>query len=156
MRRPSFDEVYRDNVQQIYRYCLFRTNSREQAEDITSEVFVRYLDNSSKVFGSRIVPWLFRVAHNLCVDSRASVAMQAKVVGALDVPNTQPAVWTDPSVWQALRKLPAEQQQAIFFHAVEDRTFKEIARLTGRTQSAVKMSYYRGAQALAAELRERA
>jgi RNA polymerase sigma-70 factor (ECF subfamily) len=155
MRHPGFDEVYRDNVQQVYRYCLFRTNSREQAEDITSEVFLRYLHNSSKVFGSRTAPWLFRVAHNLCADTHARVALHAKAVGSLDVPLSESPAWTDPSVWQALRKLPVEQQQALFFKAVEDRTFKEIARLTGRTQSAVKMSYYRGARALAAELRER-
>lgn len=156
MRHPDFDEVYRSNVQQVYRYCLFRTNSREQAEDLTSEVFVRYLQNSSKVFGPRVVPWLFRVAHNLCADTRAQAVRHAKAVGALDVPLVEAPVWIDPSVWEAMRKLPAEQQQALFFKAVEDRTFKEIARITGRTQSAVKMSYYRGAKALAAELRERA
>jgi RNA polymerase sigma-70 factor (ECF subfamily) len=154
MAHPDFDEVYRTNVQPIYRYCLFRTNSREQAEDLTAEVFVRYLQNSSTVLGSRIVPWLFRVAHNLCADSWARAQMHAKAVGALDVPVAQALGWTDPTVWQALRKLPAEQQQAIFLHAVEDHTFKQIARLAGRTQSAVKMSYYRGVKALAAELRE--
>lgn len=154
MRHADFDEIYRANVQQVYRYCLFRTNSREQAEDLTAEVFTRYLQHSGTVFGSRVVPWLFRVAHNLCADSRARAVMHAKAVGALDVPVSEAPVWFDPSVWQAMRKLPAEQQQALFFKAVEDRTFKEIARLTGRSQSAVKMSYYRGAKALAAELRE--
>lgn len=155
MRHADFDEIYRANVQQVYRYCLFRTNSREQAEDLTAEVFLRYLQNSATVFGARIVPWLFRVAHNLCADSRAREVRHAKAVGALDVPLAEPAVWIDPSVWYAMRRLPAEQQQALFFKAVEDRTFKEIAKLTGRTQSAVKMSYYRGAKALAAELREK-
>lgn len=154
MPQPGFDELYREHVQQVYRYCLFRTNSRQQAEDLTSEVFLRYLQNSSKVFGPRVVPWLFRVAHNLCADSRQRDALHAKAAVAVAVPEAQEPVWNDPSVWQALKKLPAEQQQALFFKAVEDRTFKEIAKLTGRTQSAVKMSYYRGAQALAAELRE--
>jgi len=154
MAHPDFDEVYRTNVQPIYRYCLFRTNSREQAEDLTAEVFVRYLQNSSSVRGPRVVPWLFRVAHNLCADSWQRAKVHAKAVGALDVSYSDTLAWTDPTVWQALRTLPAEQQQALFLHAVEDRTFKEIARLTGRTQSAVKMSYYRGAKALAAELRE--
>ncbi|MBI5232423.1 MAG: sigma-70 family RNA polymerase sigma factor [Coriobacteriales bacterium] len=154
MRHADFDEIYRTNVQQLYRYCLFRTNSREQAEDLTAEVFVRYLQNSTKVFGPRVVPWLFRVAHNLCADSRAREVMHAKAVGALDVRVAEEPAWIDPSVWRAMRKLPAEQQQALFFKAVEDLTFKQIAKLTGRTQSAVKMSYYRGAQALAAELRE--
>ena len=37
------DDAYRKHVDRIYRYCLFRTNSFSDAEDIVSETFIRFL-----------------------------------------------------------------------------------------------------------------
>jgi RNA polymerase sigma-70 factor, ECF subfamily len=152
MPRPEFDEVYRANVQPIYRYCLFRTNDPHDAEDLTEEVFVRYLQHAATVRGARVVPWLYRVAHNLCVDAHERMRVHARAVNGMEVRVSEPAPWHDPAVWQALRTLAAEQQQVLYLKAIEDRTFKEIARLTGRGESAVKMSYYRGAKTLADKL----
>lgn len=52
----------------IYRYCYFKVHSRETAEDITQEAFTRCLE----YYGHRGKEWdiryLYRIAHNLCVD----------------------------------------------------------------------------------------
>ncbi len=50
----------------IYRYCYFKLGSRETAEDITQETFLRFLE---KGYGERdALPYLYTIARNLCID----------------------------------------------------------------------------------------
>lgn len=50
----------------IYRYCYFRLHSRDRAEDITQETFLRYLRH----YGGRPdIRYLYTIAKNLCADS---------------------------------------------------------------------------------------
>lgn len=63
-KKANLDEQY----DKIYRYCYFKLHRRETAEDITQETFLRYL----KHYGNSKQEWdlryLYRIAHNLCVD----------------------------------------------------------------------------------------
>lgn len=63
-QKTDLEEQY----DRIYRYCYFKLHSRETAEDITQETFLRYLEH----YGDRGQEWdlryLYRIAHNLCVD----------------------------------------------------------------------------------------
>ena len=50
----------------IYRYCYFKLGSRETAEDITQETFLRFLERG---YGERdALPYLYTIARNLCID----------------------------------------------------------------------------------------
>ena len=51
----------------IYRYLYYRVNSKEEAEDLTSEVFVR-LVKSIKYQTGNFEAWLYRIAKNLLID----------------------------------------------------------------------------------------
>ncbi len=52
----------------IYRYCYFRLHDRQTAEDITQEAFLRYFEQEQSQAVERILPWLYTVARNLCMD----------------------------------------------------------------------------------------
>lgn len=53
---------------QIYRYCYFRLRDRQAAEDVTQEAFLRYFEQEQSQAVERILPWLYTVARNLCMD----------------------------------------------------------------------------------------
>jgi len=64
-----FEKVYRDESDAIFRFCLVRVSSREQALDITQETFLRLwqsLREGTKIENNRA--FLFTVAHRLVID----------------------------------------------------------------------------------------
>lgn len=150
----DFGEVYRRYVGPIYRYCLLRTNSRQDAEDLTAEVFARYLEKGAD-HRRLTASWLFKVAGNLCIDHhrRASrLKLLNKEISASSAEASPP--WRDPEVWRALANLRPIEQQVIFLKAIEDMSFKGIAAFLGKRENSVKALFYRGIEKLRKALEE--
>ncbi|MBE0446787.1 MAG: sigma-70 family RNA polymerase sigma factor [Actinobacteria bacterium] len=148
-------DVYRTHVERIYRYCLFRMNSDQDAEDITAEVFVRFLENYDKVEQDRILAWLFTVAGNLCIDRYRKATRLGHLEEQLEVAQGHfNSPWEDEEVWQALRSLNPKQQQVIYLKIVEDMSFKDVANFLSKKEGAVKMLFYRGIKGLRRILKE--
>ena len=59
-------EMYDIHAPRIFRYIYHRLGDQALAEDLTSEVFVRFL--CARVAPDNLAAFLFRVAHNLIVD----------------------------------------------------------------------------------------
>ena len=68
MIERRFIEAYQAHSARIYRYCLFRTGSRQEAEDLTAEVFRLLLETRRPPEDEILEPWLLRVARNLCIN----------------------------------------------------------------------------------------
>ena len=62
--------LYEEYYDKIARYVYVHINSKEEAEDIAGEVFLKALQslNSYRDQGIPMQGWLFRIAHNLTVD----------------------------------------------------------------------------------------
>lgn len=60
----DLDEQY----DKIYRYCYFKVHSRELAEDITQETFLRFLGNKTYSESGKSLRYLYTIARNLCTD----------------------------------------------------------------------------------------
>src|SRR4051794_36463461 len=70
LERSAFAALYRRYVDAIYRYAYHRLGTKEQAEDATSQIFLKALialpsHKSDRSFRS----WLFTIAHNVVTDS---------------------------------------------------------------------------------------
>ena len=63
----QFAPVYERYVDRIYTYCRYRVGENE-AEDVTSQVFVRAMKGLAGYRGGSVAAWLFRIAHNCVVD----------------------------------------------------------------------------------------
>src|ERR1700740_3857494 len=65
----ALGEIYRRYVRRVFGLCRYMLNSREGAEDATSEVFLKLQRSIESYDGS--IPfsrWLLRVAGNQCID----------------------------------------------------------------------------------------
>ena len=64
--RAAFVQLYRRHYDAIFRYCTHRLFDRDAAEDITSEVFLKMVENfhSFKGTDKQFSPWLYRIATN--------------------------------------------------------------------------------------------
>lgn len=67
---PDFAQWFRDHQPTVYRYVRFRVASREAAEDVTSEVFMKALRALDRYDPARAAPrtWLLRIARNAVTD----------------------------------------------------------------------------------------
>jgi RNA polymerase sigma-70 factor (ECF subfamily) len=62
-------EIYRRFVRRVFGLCRYMLDSRESAEDATSEVFLKLQRSIDSYDGSTLFPkWLLRVAGNQCID----------------------------------------------------------------------------------------
>jgi RNA polymerase sigma-70 factor, ECF subfamily len=66
----ALGEIYRRYVRRVFGLCRYMLDSRERAEDATSEVFLKLQRSIESYDGSIPFPkWLLRVAGNQCIDA---------------------------------------------------------------------------------------
>src|ERR1035437_4866854 len=66
----ALGEIYRLYVRRVFGLCRYMLDSRESAEDATSEVFLKLQRSIESYDGSIPFPrWLLRVAGNQCIDA---------------------------------------------------------------------------------------
>jgi RNA polymerase sigma-70 factor (ECF subfamily) len=134
-----FLELYDCYFIRVWAYVIRRARNRTEAEDITSEVFRRALENLG-AYESRGVPflaWLLRIAANVLVDRWHKTGKESGGPppdrAAPDVDLEQRAM-----LFQIVDRLPETQRRVIELRYVEQRNLLEIAEVLGKTEGAVK------------------
>ena len=149
-REPA--ELARAYAPAIYRLAYARTGSRADAEDIMQEVFVRLL-RAGPDFADRAHAraWLLRVAANCANDwFRAPWRRrEGPLTDSLPAPE-----YEDGGVVEAVLALPAKYRTAVHLYYYEELSVAEIAKITGKSESAVKSRLFRARAMLREALKE--
>ena len=143
-KRPPIldaDELFHTYADMVYRLAFLRLRSSADAEDILQEVFVRCLRNG-KAFhdAEHQKAWLIRVTVN-CTKTLATSAWRRHTVPERDDVLTEMEDHTD--VYAAVLALPKDYRTAIHLHYYEGYSVREIAKLTGSTEQAIKSRLFR-------------
>ncbi|HHU78280.1 MAG: RNA polymerase sigma factor [Caldicoprobacterales bacterium] len=118
----AFEELIGLYEKKIYNYCLRMTNSREDAEDLTQEVFVRVYRNLNKFRGkSRLSTWIYRIAHNVCID-------QYRRTKAVSISISQPRGADDEREMELPAESPSPEEE-IIRREEQERLLECISRL---------------------------
>lgn len=149
-RTPA--ELARAYAPAIYRLAYARTGSRADAEDIMQEVFVRLL-RAGPDFADRAHAraWLLRVAAN-CANDWFRAPWQRRegpLTDSLPAPEHE-----DGGVVEAVLALPAKYRTAVHLYYYEELSVAEIAKITGKSESAVKSRLFRARAMLREALKE--
>ena len=157
-------------VNYIYRF----TGSREDAQDLAQEVFIRVYNGAKNyVPSAKFTTWIYRMANNISIDyirkkkSRGSHSSLDEHIeegaveghGAVADEKIKPADEAmerdeaGENVRQALLTLPDNQRSAIIMKIYEDRPYAEIARVLGVSTASVESLLFRARQALKKKLR---
>jgi RNA polymerase sigma-70 factor, ECF subfamily len=138
----------------LHRYCARMTGSVMDGEDVVQEALFEAYRKLDKFDESRpLKPWLFRIAHNRCIDflRRRGVRDEAERVAA--VPEASPADAALVDVGKAIEHvvafLPPRERASILLKDVFDYSLEEIAELTDSTVGAVKAALNRARTKLA-------
>ncbi|MBI4266995.1 MAG: sigma-70 family RNA polymerase sigma factor [Chloroflexi bacterium] len=145
----ALTQLYEENFDRIYRYVVLKIGDRTEAEDITQQVFLNCVKSirSFKKKGFPFSAWLYRIAHNQIVDYLRKKTKQATTPiddmipdGARDSDPGQIAelnVEID-SLIAATKQLTQAQQEVISLRFTTDLSVAEVARITGKSEGAVK------------------
>jgi len=138
----------------LHRYCARMTGSVMDGEDVVQEALFEAYRKLDKFDESRpMKPWLFRIAHNRCIDflRRRGVRHEAEVAAA--VPEvTQPAepvLETGKAVEHLVLTLPPKERACLLLKDVFDYSLEEIAELVDSTAGGVKAALNRARTKLA-------
>jgi RNA polymerase sigma-70 factor (ECF subfamily) len=138
--------VYEENVTPVYRFLYARVGNQEDAEDLTSQVFmkaVRHLDGARADLS--IKSWLFQLARTTLADHWRQYYKEPKMPLQLLVPERpqeKPAEETGAAaetVRLVLAELPDHYQRVLTLRFLEGLSIKETAAEMGITENNVKV-----------------
>lgn len=141
--RSEMTEKYYDMV---YRLALSRTKSRTHAEDVSQEVFLRFL-KTDKVFESEehIKAWLIKVTINRSKSVFSDLWLKRTVPLDEEIPFSSPEL---SEVYFAVLNLPPKYKTALHLFYYEDMSVKSIAECLGEKEATVKTLLHRGRKML--------
>ena len=156
--RHALEELYLLHFDRIYSYLHMSVGSRHDAEDLTTQTFVKMLESIGR-FQWRSVPfsaWLFRIAHNLAMDHfRANRRWQPEeevpesVHGEVSSAEEQAlASLGQTSMLTLIERLSPEQRQVLTLKFVFRFSNAEAAAILGKTEGAVKSLQHRALASL--------
>src|SRR6266436_477886 len=139
----------------LHRYCSRMTGSVFDGEDVVQDaLFQAYRKLDTFDDSLPLAPWLFRIAHNRCIDFLRRRAVREGTEAAAAVPDwIMPADPPGPDVDRAVEHLvlalPPKERACVLLKDVFDYSLEEIAGLVDSTVGGVKAALSRGRMKLA-------
>jgi RNA polymerase sigma-70 factor (ECF subfamily) len=140
----------------LHRYCARMTGSVLDGEDVVQEALFEAYRKLDQFDDRRpLAPWLFRIAHNRCIDLLRRRNVRNEVEVAVMKPDrVMPVDPTGHAVGRAVEhlvlSLPPKERACVLLKDVFDYTLEEIAELVDSTVGGVKAALNRGRSKLAA------
>ncbi len=149
--RDAYGKIYGVYYRRIYRYCLFNTRSRELAQDICQETFVKAwkaLPAFSLKKGSSLQAFLFKIARNLIIDisrkkKTESLENYHGLVSEEDLEGQIDKREENKVLRRAISELSEKERQIIVLHYFEELSGAEIAKVVGMREGALRVRTHR-------------
>jgi len=150
----EFQAFYEDNLVRVYRFVFQSVRNREEAEDLTSQIFLkalRYYDPERNVPSAR--SWLFKIAHTTMADYWRS--HYRLMISSLDV--RLEVGWEGPAaegmlgtheraaerVYDLLQALPERYREVLRYRFLFNLSIRETAATMGVSEANVKVLQFR-------------
>lgn len=163
--RSILEEIYDTLHPELYRYAFRLAGSHEQALDIVSETFTRFIKSLRENAGParNIRAYLYRIVHNLAMDR---FRYEQRVDHKADPERLIAGEESDPLLIaqrvsdadlarQALWELTTEQRQVIVLKYLQNLSSKEIGAIIEKPPGAVRALQHRGLKAMRLFIDER-
>lgn len=147
--KTDFESVYDTYADMLYRLAFSHLQSREDAEDVVQEVFVKYLNYAGTFKDSEHEQaWMIRVTVNACYDFLRKKKYRLHVPLDEIQETVTKEVETLSDVAQMLAGLPAKYKTVLLLHYFEGYSVEEVSHILKLSKSAVKMRLSRGRELL--------
>ncbi|MBX4199919.1 RNA polymerase sigma factor [Candidatus Parcubacteria bacterium] len=150
-----FAEIYKTEVDSVFRFCLLRTSDHELALDLTQDTFMRFWNSLCQekiVKNSRA--FLFAIARNLIIDwyrRKKAISLESLLFEGAEDKNDLLAsaskVEIDAEASYLLKKiaeLDPLYREAVYLRCVEELKPREIAEVLSESANVISVRINRG------------
>jgi RNA polymerase sigma-70 factor (ECF subfamily) len=150
----DFTALYKTYAPEVFRFALYLSGSKSEAEDITSETFVRVWTSPVVIEMNTVKGYLFTITRNLYLQSLRKSSRHVSLSPSLADPQPGPQVQTEQkaelrAVLSRLQKLPEIDRAALLLRTLEELSYEEIARMLGISLASAKVKVHRARLSLA-------
>lgn len=155
--RPAFRTLYAKAGPKLFAICLRMMRSRDQAEDVFQEAFVKIWERSWQFDPAKGdgLAWAATVTRHCALDRlrrtpRQHVAIDEAVTAEIDsgAPVLQPDLAASSDLQECLSKLRIDYRQAVVLAYVNGLTHEELAEQLGKPLGTIKSWVKRGLEQL--------
>lgn len=142
----AFVRLYRSHYEVVFRYCVHRLFARQVAEDVTSDVFLKVVENISRFKGTekQFRNWLYRIATNAVNNYLRKTARRNRLLKvACEQANSQVADCGESAekltlLREAVFALRPRYQTIITLRFFENLKLTEIAEVLGSSPGTIR------------------
>jgi RNA polymerase sigma-70 factor (ECF subfamily) len=146
----EFKQLYLKWLKPIYRYFYFRVGNAKDAEDLTSQVFLKVYEDLPR-YRNRgcFSAWLFAIAHARVVDHYRKGSREVPLdslppaASSPDSPSLADQAADVRQVMDLLQTLPEEEQELLRLRFMAGLSYREIGLALNRKEDAVRKSITR-------------
>jgi RNA polymerase sigma-70 factor (ECF subfamily) len=149
-----FETLFEQYFDRVFRYVFSRTNNRQVAEDLTSQIFLKILEALPR-YQSRqpLAAWVFTIARNTLISHYRFTfrhPIQSLEVAGLLVSNPFPAIGGNTKnldryidLEKAINQLSRKDHELLRLKYAAGLSYEEIGDLLGKSPEAIKMAMHR-------------
>lgn len=154
----SFDDLYERYATDVLRVAYYYLGNREQAEDVTQDVFVKLITNRPTLEEGREKAWLLKVALNRCRDLWRSSWIKKVVLGhpgfeCFPAPDMIGQLADQQTLSEAVNRLKPEFKEVVLLFYYQGFSVAEIAGMLEIAEGTVSSRLSRAREKLQKELK---
>ena len=155
----TFDALYEQYATDVLRVAYYYLGDRQRAEDVTQDVFVRFLQNKPVLIAGREKSWLLKVALNRCRDLWRSAWLKKIVLGhpAFELFPAEDEIGRaadSAALAEAVNRLPPDFKEVVLLHYYQGYGVSEIAEMLSVAEGTVSSRLSRARARMAKDLDE--
>lgn len=161
----DFDYIYREYFSRVYKFCAYRVNNVDDAEDLTSEIFHKIYKNLNtfKEEKSVLAVWIFTIARNSVTDyyrrkSRHRIVSLDKFrdffYSEKYVEDNLEKIEEKEYLRRAVSKLPDRERQIIAYKFGAELSNSEIAEIMNTSYENISVILHRSIKKLRIDMEE--
>lgn len=117
-----------EQYDKIFRFCYYRVNDTDIAQDLTQETFLRFMSSSYKEQGQQI-RYLYTIARNLCIDESRKVQAYELPGDYSDGRDMAEELIRKIEVNQVLNQMPEEDRDLLILRYMNDMPLADICEI---------------------------
>lgn len=144
----EFSPIYQAYVQRVYAFCLRRSATPEDAEDLCSQVFIRALKGLGTYRGGMVSAWLFQIARNVIANHYRGQKVMVSIEN-IEIPvgndlSDRIEGYQDHQILSELINALSEQKQLLLSLSLDaGLTSVEIGAIVNKKPEAVRVELHR-------------
>jgi RNA polymerase sigma-70 factor (ECF subfamily) len=144
----NFHDLYQKYAQDVYRFSYWLCGDAQDAEDITSETFVRALTSADEIRTETVKGYLLTIARNLAFKKTKHASRLTDLTPGLPALGNGPEQTAEvklslQGVMQFMQTLPEMDRAALLLHIQDDLSYEEISRVLGISLAAARVKVHR-------------